>query len=116
MVCTRFMGTTSIVMARTSAVLTQPPGQFALIFPVARAAISEAQALIDFALAADGRFSMLRSNDPLPQNVIRFSEAFDRFFTASEPTAKRLEDDLYQAFKNFVSCSSGDCEKLQKKW
>ena len=60
--------------------------------------------------------SMLRSDDPLPQNVIRFSEAFDRFFRASEPTAKSLEDNLYQAFKSFVSCSSGDCEKLQKKW
>jgi hypothetical protein len=47
---------------------------------------------------------MMRSDDPLPQNVIRFPEGFERFFRATEARWQEIEavfqcDDLEQQQK-----------------
>ena len=50
---------------------------------------------------------LLRSDDPLPQNVIRFSEGFERFFRATEPRWQELEAAVNDTF--------AACEK-QHEW
>src|SRR5262249_20037634 len=44
------------------------------------------------------RTRMLRSNDPLPQSVIRFSEAFERFFQTVEPRWEELDAAVNDTF------------------
>jgi hypothetical protein len=41
---------------------------------------------------------MLRSDDPLPQNVIRFSQAFEQFYRTIEPKWQELEAARNDAF------------------
>ena len=57
---------------------------------------------------------MLRSDDPLPQNVIRFPEGFERFFRATEPRWEELEAACNDAFAAFQK--SGFAQALQHEW
>jgi hypothetical protein len=57
---------------------------------------------------------MLRSDDPLPQNVIRFSEGFERFFRATEPRSQELEAAANDAFTAFEK--GGFPQALQHEW
>ena len=57
---------------------------------------------------------MMRSDDPLPQNVIRFSEGFERFFQSTEPRCQELEAAANDAFLAF---EKGDFRPaLQGEW
>jgi hypothetical protein len=57
---------------------------------------------------------MMRSDDPLPQNVIRFSEGFERFFQSTEPRCRELEAAANDAFLAF---EKGDFRPaLQGEW
>jgi hypothetical protein len=57
---------------------------------------------------------MMRSDDPLPQNVIRFSEGFERFFQSTEPRCQELEAAANDAF---LACEKGDFRPaLQGEW
>jgi hypothetical protein len=51
---------------------------------------------------------MLRSNDPLPQNVIRFSEAFEHFYQTTEPKWQELEAGVNDAI---ATCQGGGLDK-----
>jgi hypothetical protein len=57
---------------------------------------------------------MLRSDDPLPQNVIRFPEGFERFFRATEPRWQELEAAANDAFAAFEK--GGFPQALQHEW
>jgi hypothetical protein len=57
---------------------------------------------------------MMRSDDPLPQNVIRFSESFERFFRATEPRWQELEAAANDAFTSFEK--GGFPQALQHEW
>ena len=57
---------------------------------------------------------MMRSNDPLPQNVTRFSEGFELFVRSAEPRCQELElaaGDAFGAFKK-----GGFPQALQHGW
>jgi hypothetical protein len=57
---------------------------------------------------------MMRSDDPLPQNVIRFSEGFERFFQSTEPRCQELKAAANDAFLTF---EKGDFRPaLQGEW
>jgi hypothetical protein len=57
---------------------------------------------------------MLRSNDPLPQNVIRFSGAFEQFFQAIEPNWRDLETRVNDSYG--LMERDGFTETLQSNW
>ena len=57
---------------------------------------------------------MMRSDDPLPQNVIRFSEGFERFYRSAEPRWQELELATSDAFEAFEK--SGFPQALQHEW
>jgi len=60
---------------------------------------------------------MLRSDDPLPQNVIRFSDAFEQFFHTVEPRSLELEEAVNVKFNALIACKEDDlAEELQGTW
>jgi hypothetical protein len=57
---------------------------------------------------------MMQSDDPLPQNVIRFSEGFERFFRVTEARWQELEAAGNDAFAAFEK--GGFTQALQHEW
>src|SRR5215475_6561614 len=57
---------------------------------------------------------MLRSDDPLPQNVIRFSETFEQFYRTIEPRWQELEAARNGAFSAYEK--NDFRQKQQDEW